>query len=170
MIPENSCIPAMKAGLIEHLQLKTEIDWEYYDSSIVPSQGARGGLKVSKVLPHSNQELNLDVSKKKVVLIQGRLLLATTESEDSCENCLLDWENYLDNIFHSLSFHGLTGTWKHIKLEKALMGIKPSPRGYQIGVEEIQSVQGSDIKMWKGLLFFEYEHTYEKKYLSPFSF
>lgn len=154
---------ALEAYLVE----KTQIDWQYYKSSIVPSLGAKGGIKVSKV-PPGDTSINLDTHIKNYLYFQGRIIVASSESEKHCQSILLAWQQFLENIFKALSIQGLNGTWDSVLIRNGLMGIQPSDRGYQLAIEETSVDQDTDEGIWTGLLFFEHFAEYERYVESSF--
>jgi hypothetical protein len=164
-------LAAVRQGLIEFLEQETLINWRYYRSSIVPSLGAKGGVKTAKfsrvTAPGAN-DLVIDVKISRIATFQMRLLLAVSSSEDECEDLLLLWQQRLDIALHYLSLKGLTGTWKGQRVVNGLMGIQPSVKGFQVGIVETPSDQNDDSSTWEGALFVEFEYCYDLPLKSPF--
>lgn len=163
-MPLTHCyLSAARLGLIDYLEQRTGIDWQYYDSSISPNDGARGGVRVFQVNDAESGGVLVMEHQAKIATAQLRILLAHS-SADELESLLADWSTWIDTELHTLAFEGLSGVYRDIELFRALKGIRQSSRGCQFATEEISGSQGEEDRAWKGILLAEYQWSFEVRY------
>lgn len=157
---EKSFLAAIRLALINWLENECNIIFNYYDSTISPTDPPKGGVKVYRITSNNSDAFLLREFSSWQAIIQVRIILATSDP-DECESLLLDWQGLLNHKLHSLAFNGLSGFYRGVRLNNACRGIRPSERGSQLATEEITGASGSDFRSWKGLLLSEFEFKYE---------
>lgn len=158
--PKQSWLSAVRTGFIERMETITGgMDWQYYDTIIVPDSGAKAGVKLFKKAPLDPDNLIVDNYYARIATLQIRILLADS-SPIECEYRLCDWDEWLSTELHKISLTGINGKWRGVDVRNGLMGISQSTRGSVFIAEEIPGIQIQE-DVCPGLLIAEYDFKYE---------
>ena len=137
MTPIPSTLAAIRTGLTEWLKDESGINWDYYKSYVLPSDGAKGAVFVQR--SQSLNGFNYSPTQHDAVF---QLLIADADHQVA-QNLSLDWGEYLIKVVKHLSSQGITGLHRGIELYKACAGIKISESGISYYVQD--STQRQDI-------------------------
>lgn len=136
MLPK-SPLAAIRTGLIEWMQDYSGIQWDYYKSSLLPSDGAKGAVFIQRSRPLVGY--NYKPSEHDCVL---QLMVADVDHQVA-QNLCLDWGDYLMQAIETLSRSGITGLFRNVQLNKACAGIRVVTPGINYFVQD--SSQRQDI-------------------------
>lgn len=130
MPPTPSTLAAIRTGLTEWLKNESGINWDYYQSYVLPSDGAKGAVFIQR--SHSLPGFNYLPTQHDAVF---QLLVADNDHQVA-QNLSLDWGDFLTQLIETLSRQGITGLHRSIQLHKACMGIKLSEGGISYFVQD----------------------------------
>ena len=134
---ERSKLAGYRTALIEWLGENTAIQWDFYRSYVLPGDGAKGAVFVTR--SQSDTAINYQQSTNVVSL---RLLLADNDHQEA--HCLqLDWGDELLRVMRRLSKTGVTGTHRGVQLYRAFMGVRLTQKGISYYLED--SSQRADL-------------------------
>ena len=136
-MPPTSTLAAIRTGLTEWLSDESGIQWDYYKSYVLPSDGAKGAVFVQR--SQSLPGFNYLPTQHDAIL---QLLIADNDHQVA-QNLSLDWGEHLTKTIETLSRQGITGLHRGIQLNRACMGIKISESGISYFVQD--SSQRQDI-------------------------
>lgn len=117
-MPSKSYLASIRVGLSEYLKNQTGIQWDYYNSLVLPDEGAKGGVFITAT--RSPFGINYTSMAHEVQL---QILLSHPDHQEA-QGLLCDWGEHIIKLMLRLKQEGISGLYRGIQLDNACAGIK----------------------------------------------